>query len=411
MSAPGTKATMQPNEVGVQGAPADVSLSVPAQVISSGRPRALVADDDPVTVAMMQRVLTRKGFDVATAQDGEEAWVLASSVDFHVILTDIEMPRASGLELFDGIRATKPHVPFIFVTGRPTLESAVEVMNKGAIAYLPKPFEPEQVYQALERAMKEFSAPMSTRTTGRGATQQFGLALAGLHLHYQPIVRWSTRTPYAYEALMRTSYSEVPHPGVFLDLAEGLGRVHELGRMVRSRAASDVVDLPGAPELVFVNLHPEELQDDDLFDPSGPLASVAERFCLEITERESLSKLGDALDRIRALKHLGFKIAIDDLGAGYSGLNSFVDLEPDLIKVDMGLVRGIDTCARRQKLVSSLVSLARELDIDVIAEGVETEAELATLVEYQCDLFQGYLFSRPGPPFVAPYFPDGVSDV
>jgi len=125
---------------------------------------------------------------------------------------------------------------------------------------------------------------------------------------------------------------------------------------------------------------------------------------LEITERESLRGMVDIMKRIRALKSLGYRIAIDDIGAGYSGLNSFVDWEPDLVKIDMGLIRGIDTCARRKKLVSSLLELARELEIDVVAEGVETEGERDTLVELKCDLLQGYLFCKPSEPYPAPVF-------
>lgn len=411
MSAFGSKITVHPKQERNEGGNIPITSNYPDTIILTGsRPRALVADDDPTVVAMLQRVLTRKGFDVATARDGEEAWVLINSVDFNVVLADLQMPRAGGLELFDEVRAQKPHLPFIFVTGQPTLDSAVAAMNKGAIAYLQKPFEPDQVVEALERAVKDMDdAPMSTRNSGRAAQERFGQALAGLHLHYQPIIQWSTRSAFSYEALMRTTYAEVPHPGVFLDLAEGLGRVRELGRTVRHRAASDITSMEGAPDTIFVNLHPEELQDDELFEPDRPLTRVADRFFLEITERESLSKMNDAVDRIRALKKLGFRIAIDDIGAGYSGLNSFVDLEPDLVKIDMGLVRGIDTCARRQKLVFSLLELARQLDIAVVAEGVETKPELDTLLEFGCDLFQGYLFARPGAPFPAAALPAQVT--
>jgi EAL domain-containing protein (putative c-di-GMP-specific phosphodiesterase class I) len=401
MSQSGSKVTVGTNRSAVP----ELSLSIPAGLsISSKRPRALVADDDPLVVAVLQRILTRKGFDVATARDGDEAWVLATSLEFSLILTDLEMPRAGGVELFDEVRALNPDIPFIFVTGRPTLESAVELMNKGASAYIRKPFEPEQVAAAIERTLQDV-APMSTKNTGRHASARFALGLAELHLHYQPIIRWSTRSTFSYEALMRTAHTEIPHPGAFLDLAEGLGSVHELGRAVRQRVASDVTHLPNSPETVFINLHPEELLDDELFSATSPLSAIATRCYLEITERESLSMMDDAVERIRALKEMGYRIAIDDIGAGYSGLNSFVDLEPDLVKIDMGLVRGIDSCSRRPKLVRSLLALARELDIDVVAEGVETERELATLVEFGCDLFQGYFFSKPAPPYPKPVIP------
>jgi EAL domain-containing protein (putative c-di-GMP-specific phosphodiesterase class I) len=201
---------------------------------------------------------------------------------------------------------------------------------------------------------------------------------------------------------MRTRCEAIPHPGVFLEVAEGLGRVHELGQAVRRAIAKEIRTNAFRPSAVFVNLHPEELTDPDLYDPTSDLAEFASMVVLEITEREDLRGMTDVHERIAALKDLGYKIAIDDIGAGYSGLNSFVDLDPHMVKIDMGLVRGIDTCKKRQKLVSSLVALAREMDIDVVVEGVETEAERDTLIALNCDLLQGYLFSRPAAPFASP---------
>jgi EAL domain-containing protein (putative c-di-GMP-specific phosphodiesterase class I)/CheY-like chemotaxis protein len=367
--------------------------------------RALIVDDDAVVLATLQRILTKNGYEVAVARDGEEGWVLASSVNFDVVVTDLEMPKSGGIELFNSIRQSKPELPFVFVTGKPTLESAVEVMNKGATAYLPKPFQPQQILDAVSRATKGNRPAVSILPPPDESADRFAAALDKLHLHYQPIVRWSTQTAYSYEALMRTRCAEVPHPGAFLDLAEALGQVHELGRSVRARAAYDLETMEGAPGTIFVNLHPEELLDDHLYDSASELSRVAGRVYLEITERESLRGISDIMDRIHALKALGYRIAIDDIGAGYSGLNSFVDWEPDLVKIDMGLIRGIDTCNRRTKLVSTLLDLARELEIDVVAEGVETEGERDALVELKCDLLQGYLFSKPAEPFPSPVFP------
>lgn len=410
LDADGLKVTVHSRQVAAGTTPlsSDEHQRAPVE-IGGKRPLALIADDDPLVVTILQRVLTRKGFDSVTARDGDEAWVLVNSHDVSIVLTDLEMPRSGGLDLLKSVREIKPHLPFIFVTGRPTLESAVEIMNAGAAAYVPKPFEPDAIIGALDRVTRELVGPMSTQTQGRGAQRRFGQALSDLYLHYQPIARWSTRSTFSHEALMRTSFADVPHPGAFLDLAEGLGRVHDLGRAVRRRAASDIAAAADTPGTAFINLHPEELLDDDLFDEASPLGQMSERIYLEITERESLSKMTDAVDRIRRLKKLGFRIAIDDIGAGYSGLNSFVDLEPDLVKIDMGLVRGINDCSRRRKLVGSLVILARELQIEVIAEGVETEAELATLLELDCDLFQGYLFAKPGPAFPNAKFPEKVT--
>jgi EAL domain-containing protein (putative c-di-GMP-specific phosphodiesterase class I) len=109
-------------------------------------------------------------------------------------------------------------------------------------------------------------------------------------------------------------------------------------------------------------------------------------------------------ERIARLREMGFRIAIDDIGAGYSGLNSFAMVQPDIVKLDITLVRGVDNDPVKRKLVRLLGDLCRDLGILVVAEGVETPDERDTLVELGCDLLQGYLFARPGAPFPDPMF-------
>jgi EAL domain-containing protein (putative c-di-GMP-specific phosphodiesterase class I) len=106
--------------------------------------------------------------------------------------------------------------------------------------------------------------------------------------------------------------------------------------------------------------------------------------------------------RVSVLRYLGFRIAVDDLGAGYAGLSSFTELDPSVAKLDMSLVRGIDTHARKQSIVRSMVALCAEMGIVVISEGVETPAERDTLLALGCDLLQGYLFAKPARGFIEP---------
>ena len=100
--------------------------------------------------------------------------------------------------------------------------------------------------------------------------------------------------------------------------------------------------------------------------------------------------------RIRALKDMGFRIAIDDLGAGYAGLTSFAVLEPHVVKLDMSLVRGVDREPLKRRLIGSMTRVCKESGILVVAEGVETTAEHDAVVELGCDLVQGFLIGRPG---------------
>ena len=120
---------------------------------------------------------------------------------------------------------------------------------------------------------------------------------------------------------------------------------------------------------------------------------------LEITERSSLETVPDIEAKIAALRAIGFRIAIDDLGSGYSGLTSLVQLRPEFVKFDRVLVDGVHDSPPRAKLLQSMEGLCREFGIRTIAEGVERAEDERALVEIGCDLLQGYHFARPAKGF------------
>jgi EAL domain-containing protein (putative c-di-GMP-specific phosphodiesterase class I) len=167
---------------------------------------------------------------------------------------------------------------------------------------------------------------------------------------------------------------------------------------VRSLSAT-AFDRAPSEALLLVNLHTQDLLDAELYEPLAPLSKIASRVILEITERSTIDDVKDVAARTDVLRRLGFRIAIDDLGAGYAGLSSFVALEPNIVKLDMSLIRGVDRSSIRQRLVGSMTSLCKEMGMSVIAEGVETVAEHDCVRGLGCDLLQGYLFAKPGPPF------------
>jgi EAL domain-containing protein (putative c-di-GMP-specific phosphodiesterase class I) len=197
---------------------------------------------------------------------------------------------------------------------------------------------------------------------------------------------------------MRVEEPTLPHPGAVLNAAERVDRIHDVGRAVRT---SVVLGAQGACQspLFFVNLHPEDLQDPVLFLPDSPFSKLAQHVVLEITERMSLDHIPEVQAKIALLRGLGFRIALDDLGAGYAGLTSFTQLEPEFVKLDMSLIRDVDATPMKQKIVRSMVGLCHDLGKLVVAEGIETTPERDFLVDLGCDLLQGYLFAKPGRPF------------
>ena len=151
---------------------------------------------------------------------------------------------------------------------------------------------------------------------------------------------------------------------------------------------------------MYVNLHPIELLDESLADPAG-LGAHASRIVLEVTERASLSEIEGSQARVKALRAAGFRVAVDDLGAGYSGLSSRTDLEPDTVKLDMTLVRDVWQSPVKKSVVRAMTELCSELGVTLVAEGVETQQERIALEALGVKLMQGYLFGRPTRQFPA----------
>jgi EAL domain-containing protein (putative c-di-GMP-specific phosphodiesterase class I) len=318
-----------------------------------------------------------------------------------------------GLALLERIRAHDLDVPVVLITGCPTLETAMAAIEHGALRYVPKPVDASKLRAITADAVRLHRLATAKRRAldlagddarlvgdRAGLLGSFGRALDSLWMAYQPIVSWSRRQVFGHEALLRSREPSLPHPGAILDAAERLARLNDLGRTIRARAGEPVASMPEG-SMLFVNLHTQDLLDEELYDPERPLARVASRVVLEITERASLHGVRDIQGRMARLREMGFRIAVDDLGAGYAGLNSFSQLEPEVVKLDMTLVRDVHKQPKKLTLVRTMISMCHELGIQVVAEGIEVPEERDAIVWAGCDLLQGYLFAKPGPAFPA----------
>lgn len=224
--------------------------------------------------------------------------------------------------------------------------------------------------------------------------KSFVRGLETLWLAYQPIVHSSDGGIFGWEALVRTGEPTLSQAIAVVRAAEELERFLDLGRAVRECVAGHAQTIPFAGFL-FVNVDVRELGDPTLTSPDGPLARLASRVVLEITERTSIDRLSGMQGRIAELREVGYRIALDDLGAGYAGLASFAQIVPDVVKLDRSLVQDIETSTVQQKLVRAMSSVAHDLGCMVVGEGVETDEERQVLTDLGCDLLQGYLLGRP----------------
>jgi EAL domain-containing protein (putative c-di-GMP-specific phosphodiesterase class I)/CheY-like chemotaxis protein len=368
--------------------------------------RVLLVDDEASLARALAKILSLAGYDVATASNGRAAIGLLESAPFDVIVSDIRMPGMDGLSLLRAIRGRDLDVPVVFLTGSPTLETALEAMENGAFRYLTKPVDAEELRKVVHRAAQTHQLALARREAvdqsqgnaigdRAGLEARFASGLEKAWMAMQPILSWRTRSVFAYEALLRTDEPTLASPEAFLDAAARLDRTRELGRRIRSRIADRLIELPPSVS-IFVNLHPTDLIDEELCSPGGALTPFAHGVVLEVTERAALEQVHGVIPAIARLRKLGFRIALDDMGAGYAGLSSFAMLEPEIVKVDMSLVRGIHLSPTKQKLFRSFASLCRDLNTEIIAEGVEIAEERDCLNELGGDLYQGYLFARPG---------------
>lgn len=228
---------------------------------------------------------------------------------------------------------------------------------------------------------------------------RFERSIAALVMFYQPIVHAADKRIFGYEALLRSNDPDMRMPYEILAAAERLNRWPKLGRLIRAQLAQFFSAQPPERGTLFINLHAIDLLDRSLASPFAPLAKIANRVILEITEREGLKNLTEVRNQVADLKQLGYRIAIDDLGAGAARMKDFAVADTDFVKLDISVVRDLDQSAMKQQFVASIIDLCHSQGIGVIGEGVETAAEAQVLRSLGCDYLQGYHLARPGLPF------------
>ena len=373
------------------------------------RGTVLAVDDEKTVRRLYERALGGSGFRVLSVGSGAEALRVLDRRPVDAMVSDISMPGMSGTDLLGEVRVRNRDLPVVLVTGWPRVGSAVEAVEHHAYRYLSKPVSPTHLVEVIEEAVRSYrlvrierealSLMAGSDVYDRSPDEleaSLERALASMRLVHQPIVRWSARAPIGWEALLRSDEPTLGPPPLVLEAAQRLGRLHDVGRRVRELAASSVEELPDGTSL-FVNLHPLDLTDPELVEPERPLSRVAGRVVLEVTEQGRLDAVPDLEAHVAELRAVGYRVALDDLGAGYAGFGSFMRIGPEVVKVDRALVQDVHRSSSKTRLIRSLIDLCADADVGMVVEGVEVAEERRHLVELGCDLLQGYLFARPGP--------------
>ena len=261
-----------------------------------------------------------------------------------------------------------------------------------------------QVKQSKKGEMREFDVGMYNQEAYALQTRhefEEMLRQEAVEYYFQPIFSARSGRVVAYEALMRPQMPTLRSPMAVLKLARELGRLYDVERLTVFKASETFRDLRRKglireDALLFVNsIASVSLNDGDVQEYKRLYSDLLPDFVVEITEEEELDL--KELERKRYVPGASGTVALDDYGSGYSNGSSLLTIAPRYVKVDISIIRGIDTNTDKQQFLTSLVDYARPRNILVLAEGVETMAELQKVLELGVDLLQGYGCARPAP--------------
>jgi EAL domain-containing protein (putative c-di-GMP-specific phosphodiesterase class I) len=239
-----------------------------------------------------------------------------------------------------------------------------------------------------------------------GAGLRVALERNELELYYQPIMSLAHDRPVAAEALIRWNHPEMGLllPDTFLPVLDEASMGDAIGTWIIGQACRQAARWnagPAAPMRVAVNITAAQFKSGNLVRTvEGALRDAGlsgSSLCVEITEQNLLTDSEQTRATLAALKALGVCVAIDDFGTGYSSLSYISRFRPAELKIDQSLISHVDSNAEQAALVVAALAMARSLKLEVVTEGVETEAEQAFLRAHGCDMAQGYLYSRPCP--------------
>ncbi|WLH87538.1 EAL domain-containing response regulator [Pseudomonas sp. FP2338] len=390
----------------------------------------LIVDDEPQVRKLLETLLQHEGYQTLTASSGEEALQLVAQQPPDLILLDIMMPGMDGYEVASQLKgnATTANIPIIMLTALSESEARVSGLETGAEEFLSKPVEHIELWLRVRNLLRlkahgdqlkthnlmlELQLQNQTHETVHDLAREalendlrLAVERSDFTLHYQPKVELASGAVCALEALLR--WDRPGHgavsPAVFVPLLESLGLIVPVGRWVidnvcRQIAAWQRSDI-GAVE-VSVNVSGHQLIEGDLIaDIAASLAKTgvaAHWLEVELTESSLMENTQHTIASLQRLRAMGVKISIDDFGTGYSSLAYLRRFAIDTLKIDIAFIREVTSNPQDAAITRTIIELAHSLELRVVAEGVESQAQLAFLKAAGCDQIQGYLFSRPLP--------------
>jgi len=358
--------------------------------------------------ALTQRVRTRVTRDV-----GEEIVVTSGALEEEHILVFIPRPRTeSSFFLHDLPRLAEELRSYVALCLKrivyPYLQDRPEVpIGTGFVLHRPFQRPEAQIRALIETTSSSARFERERRQRDRAALLDRILLEESVTTVFEPIVRLASRETIGFEALTRgPAGTGLETPAALFGCAEQSDREYELDSLCRRRALANARGI-AAEQLLFLNILPTCIQDPDfqavrVRETLSSLGLAPRNLVLEVSERQAISNFPIFREATDHFSRLGFRIALDDTGAGFSSLEAALELSPDFLKIDMSLVRGIEESPEKQELLRGLRGVAGKMGSILIAEGIETEHELEVIRGLGIECGQGFHLGRGTPAPVMP---------
>ncbi|MBD2343068.1 EAL domain-containing response regulator [Anabaena subtropica] len=385
--------------------------------------KILVIEDEESVRENILDLLQAEDFNTVSAANGRIGIDLALAEFPDLILCDMMMPEVDGYGVLSALRQEPltATIPFIFLTAKSAKADFRQGMDMGADDYLTKPFTRAELLSAvmnrLERqaTLKKY---LINQTGIKISSPKMQLLEMSLHkvikqqkfqefeVQYQPIVDITSGKIVAAESLLRWHSPELGFvsPSEFIPLAESTSLIVPIGQWVVASVCQQIKNWhdSGVDYLtISVNLSAMEFNRPDLIQKITEALktnNLAPHYLeLELTESMIMQDLNSAIFTMNELQSLGVRIAIDDFGTGYSSLIYLKNLPVNTLKIDRYFIHNVAKDKQKSAITKALIEMAHNMNMQVVAEGVETESELYFLKQNKCDAMQGFLFSRPLP--------------
>ncbi|MHB8340945.1 MAG: EAL domain-containing protein [Mycobacteriales bacterium] len=380
----------------------------------------LIVDDEPANVRLLERILHREGYTrLHTTTDSRQVPSLVTSVGPDLLLLDLQMPHHDGFDVLEMLARSLPDgefLPILVLTADSTAEVRDRALRLGAKDFLTKPFdraeavlrianllETRRLHLRLREHNRALQAELDRQAEAerRSAAErserlqriELVLVTSAFTMLFQPIVDLQTGAVVGVESLARFAGQPQRTPDVWFAEAAAVDLGVDLELAAIDAACAQLDRLPRGGYL-SVNASPQTLLSGSLAARFAGLAG--ERIVVELTEHAPVGDYPAVTEAMSVLRDMGVRLAIDDTGSGFASLEHVLRLNPDIVKLDIALTRGIDADPVRRALASALLTFTGEINATIIAEGVETEAELQTLRALDVRYGQGYHLSRPG---------------